>query len=175
MASGVKFIGIAMIAMACGLFGFSISFDYVSRIRKIEKIKKMLVLLKGEIKYKNSEVIETISTVEEMTDGLSKEFLSEVIRTFNDEKCSINYAWKKSVNKILEDNKNLHEEDMRCLLELGTSIGITERETQISNIMNTIEILDLKINELNEGRGEKCKLYRTLGMMAGMFIMIVFI
>lgn len=171
----VKSLGIVIILIASSLFGYSLSYDYLTRLKNLEQLNKMLLLLKGEIKYNNSGIGEAIMKVASQSENIIGKFLDYTWRQFNEKECSIKEAWDKGIVGVLEPEAKLKPEDILIVREVGLNLGITDRETQINNILNTMDVIEIKIKELNETRGEKCRLYRTLGVMAGAFMAIVLI
>jgi stage III sporulation protein AB len=171
----LKGLGIGTVFLASAIFGYLLSFDYVTRLKNLEQIEKMLLHLKGEIKYNNEGIVEGIMKIAKRMDGIPQRFLMCIREYFNQEECSLKDAWDRGISEVLEPESKLGAEDILVIRELGNSLGITDRETQIQNLLNTMELLELKRKELNEGKVEKCRLYRTLGVMAGMFMAIVLI
>lgn len=171
----LKGLGILIILAASVLFGYSLSRDYVMRIKNLEQVDKMFLLLKGEIKYNNSGINESVMKISGCMENIMGEFLKCVWSYFNNEDCTLKDAWNEGVKAVLETKTKLGKEDIVLIKELGNSLGITDRETQINGILNCMGTIEIKIKELNEVREEKCRLYRTLGVMTGAFMAIVLI
>lgn len=171
----LRVVGITVVLIASSMFGYSLSHDYLMRIKNLEQTKKMLLLLKGEIKHNNSGINESIINIASRLENVMGTFLEYIWKQFNEKDCSIREAWDMGIEKILKTKSSLKQEDILVIRDIGTNLGITDRDTQINNILNSMEIIELKIDELNQARGEKCRLYRTLGVMAGAFMAIVLI
>lgn len=172
----LKCCGMGVVILSCTLFGYSMSRDYIQSIKNIEILKKLLVYIQGEIQYKNTSIMEVLLNAREIMDGIAKIFLDEVLKKFGGEDCSLQDAWRHGA-KVLNESKKyrVDNEDVRNISELGNELGIVERDTQIKNISNTINKLEIRLKELNETKNEKCKLYRVMGVMAGMFMVIIFV
>lgn len=171
----LKVLGIILILLSGSLIGISLSKEYEMRIVHLKQLKKMLMLLKGEINYNNSDICESVITVAERTENVVGEFLKHVVEKFEKNKVSLKCAWDLGVENILGIETKLTEKELSYIKELGTNLGITDKETQINNILSCIEAINLSIDELNENKTEKCKLYKTLGVMASAFLTIVLI
>ena len=52
-------------------------------------------------------------------------------------------------------------------------MGFLDRDMQERNLLLYLEQLDVSINELRAHRQERCRLYTSLGVMAGMFLTIL--
>ena len=171
----LKTIGIIFILLSGTLFGVSLSKEYETRIENLKQFKKMLMLLKGEINYNNSGIYESIVVVAERTENVIGDFLKEVLKKFQENKTTLKDAWDYGVENILKTQTSLCEKELLYIKDLGVNLGITDKETQLNNILSCMEVIDLSLDELNENKTEKCKLYRTLGVMASAFLVIVLI
>jgi stage III sporulation protein AB len=161
-----------MIFLGCGGIGFSLGNDYILRIKHLERIKKFFLLLEGEIKYSNSGIFEALTKLSKQTSGFLTDFLGKVAEDIADNQ-SLKDAWNISVTQILKNRSKLFDSDMIIIKEFGESLGITDRETQIKNIENTILQIDSVIQELKKYKNEKCKIFKTLGIVVGAFITIL--
>ncbi len=171
----LKFIGITIVGIASSSFGLSLSIDFQKRIKQLLQINKILLLLKGEIEYNNSGIVETLSKVKKQTTGVYKSFLEEVQKALLKENVTLKEAWNYGVDNTLAVGLKLKDSDLDTLKELGVHLGITDRHTQVSNLERCMELIDRTICELNETKTEKCRLYRMLGVSAGVFTAIVLI
>lgn len=171
----LKMIGIIFILLSGTLFGVSLSREYEARIVYLKQFKKVLMLLKGEIQYNNSGIYESVTMVAERTENIMGTFLKTVMERFYDNQTTLKNAWDYGVDNILKIQTNLRKKELSYIKDLGTNLGITDKDTQINNILNCMEAIDLSLDELNENKAEKCKLYRTLGVVASAFITIVLI
>lgn len=171
----LKMTGIILILLSGSLIGISLSKEYEMRIVHLKQFNKMLMLLKGEIKYNNSGICESVALVSERTENVIGVFLKKVMENFNENNISLKSAWDYGVETVLKTQTRLKEKELIYIKDLGTNLGITDKETQINNILSCIEAINLSLDELNENKAEKCKLYKTLGVMAGAFLTIVLI
>ncbi len=171
----LKVVGVTFIVVASGMFGLTLSKDYETRIVNLKQFRKMLVLLSGEIKYNNSGIRESIMAVSERVENVTGQFLKTTLDFFTKENSSLKEAWYAGTEKFLKTNTKLSVKELAYIKELGVNLGITDRETQINNILNCIQSIDMSIEELSENRTEKCKMYKTLGVMAGAFLAVMLI
>ena len=68
---------------------------------------------------------------------------------------------------------SLTQEDRARLKELGDSLGYLDKAMQLANLEAYSRELDLSIEELTEGLPAKKKLFRSLGLMGGLFLAIL--
>ena len=69
----------------------------------------------------------------------------------------------------------MKKEDIDIIRNLGRLLGKTDIEGQISEIKLVNNFLDIQIKDAEEEKNKNEKMYRTLGIVAGMTITILLI
>ena len=69
----------------------------------------------------------------------------------------------------------IKKDELLIIKELGENIGITDRETQINNLNYAMDKLSRLMQELKASKTSKCKIYRMMGIVTGMFVAIILI
>lgn len=168
----LKITGIILIIIAGALFGYSLCDDYLERIYCLESIKRALFILRGEIKHNNSSIYEALENIEVSNNNVMN-FISGVIKEYKYKKSSLWEAWEKGITDCFEKSPGLKKEEIKIIQEFGRNLGITDRETQLKNIDECVKEMEESITDLKNDKKEKCKLYKTLGVLSGLFISIV--
>lgn len=171
----VRVCGFAFIIVSSGMIGLKLSRDYIVRIDILYEIKKVMNILKNEIVYNNESILDAISKSAISKEKIVNNFLLEVINIYKKEPTTIKQAWDMAVNDILKVNSILKDEDLEIIKNVANNLGTTCRATQIDNIDNFISKIDIVIEELEKPKKEKCKMYKTMGVMAGLMIVILFV
>ena len=81
-------------------------------------------------------------------------------------------AWEESIDKV---ETNLKDEDKSILKNLGRLLGKTDLEGQVSEIKLVQEFLNTQIDVAEKERKKNEKLYRTLGGVVGLAIVIILV
>ena len=81
-------------------------------------------------------------------------------------------AWNEAIEA---SNVMLEQEDKDILKNLGKLLGKTDIEGQLSEIELTSSFLDSQIKKAEQERERNGKLYKTLGVITGIGIVIVLI
>jgi len=84
-------------------------------------------------------------------------------------------SWKMAVNKYLKKEIKFDKQETDVILTFGTNLGVTDRETQLSNIDECINDIQEVILQLKEEKNNKCKLYKCLGTFSGILIAVLLI
>ena len=88
---------------------------------------------------------------------------------------SLQEIWKRQVMNLNTDSGPipLEQEDLEQLAHLGEHLGYLDVDMQERTLKLYLEQLDLTIDYLRQNQREKCRLYTSLGIMGGMFLVIV--
>lgn len=171
----VKFLGVALIlASSCGV-GFRLSADLLKRVEDLKLLKKIMIMLRGEIKYNNSTMSEAFEIIGNRVESPYNYFFKEVANELNDlSGQTLIEIWKKMIDKYLKETK-LNRKDLERLKNLGDNLGYLDKEMQLSTIDLYLEHLELEIDEGNKNMNTNSRLYKCLGIMGGVLITLIII
>ena len=79
-------------------------------------------------------------------------------------------AWNLALNM---EELNINEEDKLALSNLSKLLGKTDVTGQLNQIELTTDFLDSQIKKAEQQRDKSEKMYRMLGMLIGMAIVII--
>ena len=85
---------------------------------------------------------------------------------------NVNEAWRSAVT----ENSfflNLKKEDVELIKSFGNMLGKTDIEGQVSEINQFLTLLDGQIATCEEEKNKNTKLYKSLGTIVGLGIVIV--
>jgi stage III sporulation protein AB len=155
--------------------GFYFSNQLKSRIDDIKELRKLIVLLRGDIRYGSTPLPEAISAIARRHEGSFKGFFTKVSERLSEHSGNtFSQVWKEAVDAELMVT-SLNKKDKSHLIQFGENLGYLDKEMQ----MNTLELfltqMEEEIIELSKTAKEKSYLYNTLGIMAGIFISIIMI
>ena len=68
---------------------------------------------------------------------------------------------------------SLNNEDIEILKELGVSLGQTDMEGQVKNIKLVYNSLKSQLENAKEEKNKNFKMYRNMGMLCGLVIIII--
>lgn len=132
----------------------------------------MLEIISIEIRFKSSTVYEIWDKLK--TDvSLNKLLFLQGNEDKDNKSYDFHLLWRKSV-KFWKSN-SLKKEDYELLIETGDSLGTSDTEGQLAEILLLKEKLALLNNDALKERDKKSKLYKTLGFLIGVFIAVMII
>lgn len=169
----IKLTGCVIVFMSSVFLGYYLSMKDFYRINDLREIKKALFIILSEIDYSISTVPEAIFKTSEKV----KEPISEIFKYLSYELSkksgeSLDKVWKHVLNKKYSDTY-LKEEDVELLEGFGKTLGYLDKKMQINNINITIGYIDRKIDEIYSQALSNKKMYKSLGILCGIGIVIV--
>ena len=165
-----KYILLLAIFAISNAIGFFIAKSYQNRVVELKEFKNILNIMKTKIKF-------TYEPLAEIFKQISKDNESEVEKIFGQMANQITYYQAKDVweNCIQDADISIKQEDKDVLKKLGKLLGQTDIEGQISEIEVIENFLDMQIENAEEERKKNQKMYKTLGIVAGLvFVIILF-
>ncbi|MDF2539851.1 MAG: hypothetical protein K0S76_2872 [Herbinix sp.] len=168
-----KIIGCIMVIASSAGMGFYFSSEMKCRIDDLKELKKLIVLLRGDIRYANTPLPEAISSITRRHNGNFEAFFKKVSSQLH-ELSGLTFPdiWKKSVDLNLM-NTSLTKKDKLYLIQFGDHLGYLDKDMQINTIDLYITQLEDEIKEASKSAKEKAYLYNSVGIMAGIFITII--
>ncbi|QHQ62778.1 hypothetical protein Ana3638_19990 [Anaerocolumna sedimenticola] len=169
----IKVIGCILILSSSAGMGLYFSSELKNRIMDLRELKKIIFLLRGDIRYANTPLPEAVQALSLRHEGKYKTFLSGIADRLNElggvSFCTI---WKEAVVKEL-DNTSLSKKDLAGLGQFGENLGYLDKDMQINTIDLYISQIEDEIKELSHNVKQKSYLYNSLGVLGGIFITII--
>lgn len=171
-----KWLGSLLVLFAAGGFGVWSAMQWRERLRLLEKLRQMIYFLKGEITYSHAPLAEGLERVGKRESGpLGKLFTSAAEGICRQEGESLQEIWNREVDVLSSPMVRLPliSEDLEQLAGLGEHLGYLDVDMQERTLKLYLEQLDMSIAYLRDNQREKCRLYTSLGIMGGMFLVII--
>lgn len=141
--------------------------------RQLKKLKQMLTILRGEIKFNNSTLAQAMENITTRVGTPFDEFLKYVANNLNEYSGNtLKTIWENGVNEVLTKSY-LSKKHLSRLIELGDNLGFLDMEMQLSTIDLFIEQLNLEIEDNDKKAKDNCKLYKYLGVMGGILVILI--
>lgn len=170
-----KFLGICLIIGSSTAIGFWLSNRLKERIDELEIIKKLFMLLRGEIKYNHAALSEAFQTIARRMDNLYGRLLSKVSEQMDSmEGQTFTQIWTQCAEEGLKESA-LNKEDREKLISMGGQLGYLDIEMQLGTIELYLEQLQDEIQNARECLKRNGKLYQTMGVIAGIFVVILMV
>lgn len=176
----MRYVGILIMAGAVIGGGFLAAARWKEKLSVLLLFRQMIYYLKGQILYSNAALPEALAEVggrfADGREGLLREpgdfFLRVSRRAETESQKGFSDIWKEEASGLLEAVP-MDKADRENLLALGENLGYADRAMQERILLFYLEQTDEAIRFLKKEMETRTKLYRCLGMAAGLFLMVV--
>lgn len=166
----IKGILLLAVLISSSYIGFLISDKYKKRVQDLKEIKKGLNIFETKIRYTVEPIADIFLEISNNSSVKIGEFFKEA--AIKMKQLNAKEAWLQAVevSKI-----NITKEDKEILKGLGKLLGKTDLEGQISQIDLTSNFIDIQIEKAEKELAKNEKLYKTLGVVSGLALVIILI
>ena len=169
----LKIIGCMLVVLSSAGMGFFFSNEMRCRIDNLRELRKLIMLLRGDIRYGNTPLPEAINGIARRHKGCFSPFFTKISSRLNElSGLTFQEIWKDAVEKELI-NTSLSKKDKMQLLSFGENLGYLDKDMQMNTLDLFLTQLEEETKELSRTVKEKAYLYNSLGIMAGIFISII--
>lgn len=175
MLLSVKFVLLLSILVVSTFLGYWISNRYSYRVKELQQLITALELFETRINYTYDTIPDCFRYIATYIDGSVGRVFSrtaELLENENDK--STGDCFKN----IIDDERlslNLNDVDIETIKGLSVSLGQIDLDSQIKNIKLIIHTLNNCLEQAEEEKRKNFKLYRNMGILTGLTIMIVLI
>ncbi|AKL95291.1 stage III sporulation protein AB [Clostridium aceticum] len=166
---------ISFIIIGCSsLIGIIYANTFIERTKLLASVLSTLQMLETEIVFSATPLPELLSKVARKSRtemGRILENTAEILR--RNEGYLFPEAWKKAIEGV-GDETVFAKEDLDLLLNLGNTLGISDTSDQVKHIRLTMEEIKRNYELSIIVQSKSVRLYRNLGFLVGITIVIVF-
>lgn len=168
----LKIVGAMCILIASSWIGFETSKSFSERTRQLRLLKSALQSLEAEIMFGHAPLHEAsrriASQVDKPVNLIFKNFSNLLLQG----ETTANEAWKNSL-KAVWNQTYLKKMEREILLQFGETLGKHDRVQQQKQIQLALVHLEREEVEARERQASYEKMFRNLGFLSGLFIIIL--
>lgn len=168
----VRLMGAILVATGCAWMGFSAAAALGAQVRALEDMANGLHLLEQELELNRHPLPQLMQRLIPRSSGPAKELFqgcAQALDSLAREEFSI--AWRR----LVVDLDALGEAGQLCLLPLGDTLGRCGCEEQCQTVAAICRRLEGLTSQAQEERRRQGKVYQTLGLSGGAFLIILLI
>lgn len=169
----VKLIICLVIISGCGAAGFIKADEFKARSRELENILEVLKLLQIEINYRKEPLQPMFEKLYLQKNCWFTEVLNECSLNLT-KGCDLKQSWRAALQCKM-NVCNLNKEDVIILEDLALGLGKSDSQSQLNLIYPAIERIKTSLKDSVEKESRLGKMYKGLGISAGIIIVIIFI
>lgn len=141
----------------------------------LREIREVLYLIKGELLYTAAPLGEIFFRTARKVREPYKGWMTELYEaTENRQDIHFSGIWNHSIDKRNESFR-LRKNHILMLKEIGMSLGMNDRESEGNRFTLHLEQLEREIDRLQQDVQSKIKIGNCLGVMSGIFMVLILI
>lgn len=175
MLFAIKFFGFILIFCATTFLGVLISRKYSLRVNELQDLITGLEIFETRLNY-------TYDTIPDAFSFINRHLKSDVKNIFKNVSDDLNRSNELSAGdtfmKVVDEEKfflNLIDDDVEILKGLAVSLGQMDVENQSKNIKLIIHTLNNQLESAKSEKNKNFKLFRNMGVLAGLMLIIILI
>lgn len=166
----MKWIGFFLEAAACAGMGSWAAFQIYRRVRLLECSVSLIELFKSQLAFTMAEPAEILREIEQKKTVKDLTFLP-VCLSFHQNGMAFPTAWRESLKDPAMDV--LTEEERQILSDIGDVLGSTGLQGQLDQLHLLQIRLKNQLDAASQHYATSGKLYRSLGLMGGVLLVIL--
>ncbi len=162
-----KVLGSTLVLFACVLFGYGKSRELTIHIQELEELRKIFVRMKSEFVYAKRPLADICNILMHKTEGIFRDWLGRISDALAEHGYdSFLELWEAETGLLLQE-LHLSREEADELRKVGMQLGCVE----------AVELYLLHLEQAIHLRKEiaqsKKKLYQSMGILGGVFLVIL--
>lgn len=169
----LKIIGSALVILSTSILGYYYGQQFSNRLKNLISLEQCIKLLETEIVYGATLLPEALENVYAKGDKKVSILFKKIKENLLTESNTDVY---KSFYHVLEDLKrdlNFKDDDVKLLLALGRVLGSSDRRDQEKNFNFILKQLSVLQNNARIEREKNEKMFKGLGVLMGLAIIII--
>ena len=154
----------------CGLsYGEKIK----QRVKQLAELCDGLTLLEFNIRYMNYPIIEAFYNMGQVCNGIIGEIFKRSAQILSGKTGNMpGEAFLTAINENI-GSLTITDDEINILRSFSKTLGEGDKEMEISNIKTAKARLSASMSQAEEEIGKKVKISRSMGVMLGLFVVIV--
>lgn len=169
---GIKLVICMAICLICTYMGMEMAHKLKSREMILTECVTFLKMVENEMVYMLNNLPLSYEMARQKLNTKLKDVIGSIVVDIN------KYGIEKSNISSVENVNKLDEltlTDKEIIITLLNSLGRGDLDSQCNIIENGIEVLKNQIKEARESKIKNSKVYRMVGAISGLMIVIIFI
>ena len=163
------------ILVGCGWMGMQYGIGFGRRVRQLQELQNSMMQFEFDIDYLGTPVEQTIEKLSKSTSCELREFFSYLAdRLRGGPVFSMENLWMRALDRY-SDELMLTEADIQILRDFARLLGTGNREKELNNIKVTSMRLKIAEDEARALAAKNSKMYRGLGILLGVFLVVILI
>lgn len=169
---GWKMIGAVLIIAACSGVGFSIAAAHRKAEQALQQLIRALEFMSSELQYRLTPLPHLIRMAAKQTQGVIRTALAALSQELEQQ---ISPDAHSCMAAAVKKTEKLPDAAKRNLLLMGSSLGRFDLQGQLGGLESVRQLCKRDLDGLQGNRDVRLRSYQTLGICAGVALVILFI
>ena len=169
----LRIIGALAVMVGCTGLGMYYSSREGFRIRELLEFKKALLILSSEIEYMRAPLNIACANIARRTEATISVLFAKFAELLSHGDGETAYQLWTNAAAAIKGKTFMAEEDLSVLDGFGRTLGYLDKHMQQNAINYTVSYIDEKVASLQIQSGKSRRMYRSLGIIAGLLITVV--
>ena len=171
----IKVLGSIFLLTSAAAIGYLKADELKERVRCLNALKRMMILLQGELRFHRATLSEAFENVAERAEKPFDVFLEELAKELESRQYgSFLPIWNEMSDELLT-REGFQKGDKNLMEQLGNSLGYLDLTMQTENLNLSICQVDEAIENAKTKKKKKGKLYQTMGVTVGALLTLLMI
>lgn len=171
----IKILGGLLVIISTSLIGFSYGNQYSNRLKNLVFMEQCIKMLETEIVYGAVPLPDALLNVYKKGNKKVSFIFKEIRDHILENKVEEVYYSFYNVRHILKKDLNFKQQDIEIILSLGRVLGSSNRKDQEKNFQLILNQIILLEKEAKLERDKNEKMFKSLGVLIGLAIVIILI
>ncbi|WP_106497173.1 stage III sporulation protein SpoIIIAB [Lentibacillus sp. Marseille-P4043] len=170
----MKWIGALLLIGTTTWIGFEVSKRLDNRPKHIRQLKNALQILEAEILYSQLPLQDAFTIIAKQVPNPMKSFFQSLSDGMQKKGIELTSLWEQSVNRLMQES-SLGDIEKEIIYQFGQTLGQHDFTQQQKQIQLTISHLDRELAEARDNKYKYSKMAKSLGILCGLFIVLLLI
>lgn len=167
-----KWFGAILVIGGCGGFGAAIASAYHWELKLLRQLVHILSCMESELQYRLTPLPELCRQAGESNNGILGELFLNLSRELNQQ---ISSDVSGCMNAALKKSPDLPVRLKKILLDLGYTLGKFDLSGQLQGLHAVQTACETERKHLEKNKDIRLRSYQTLGICAGLALVILFV
>jgi len=166
-------VGAVTLIAACMAIGFYYAAKEGFRLQELQEFKKALMILSSEIEHMRAPLPVACANIAKRTNKPVSELFLNFSKLLESNEGETAYRLWMQALESQKTKSHLAEEDLDIIEGFGKTLGYLDKHMQQNAIAYAVDYIDEKAVILAAQADKNKRMYRSLGVIAGLLIAIV--
>lgn len=167
-----KWIGAILVIAGCGGYGFSLAANHRREVQLLRQLRRGLQFMSNELKYRLTPLPELCRQTAKETGGILRGIFSELADELDRQ--VLPDVSDCMILTVKHNRQALPPSLRRLMTRLGRSLGRFDLSGQLKGLEALESACSEELTALNRDRDIRVRNYQTLGLCAGVALVIIF-